>query len=92
MTIAEMNRTIGIMRDVYPFNDEDTEISTMRDPITGMMGYIELRTKAEDGTVVTLGRRYERSSFISESAEARKGLLTRAGDEGIGSCPIPGTD
>ena len=92
MTIAEMKRTIGIMRGVYPFDDEDTEIATMRDPYTGMMGYIELTTKAEDGTVVTLGRKYERSSLISESAEARKGLLTRAGDEGTGSCPIPGTD
>ena len=71
MTVADLRHTLDVMREVYPYEDEKTEIGTMRDPHTGMMGYIELRTTAEDGTVVTLGRKYERSSLISESAEAR---------------------
>ena len=71
MKIAELYKTLVLMHDVYPFEDEKTEIATMRDPITGEMGYIELRTEAEDGTVVTLGRKYERSGAVGPRAETR---------------------
>ena len=60
MTIKDLNRTLGIMHTVYPYEDEYTEIKIETDMRTKEANIVHLRTHdAEEQTIITLERRAE---------------------------------
>lgn len=61
-TISELNKTIEIMRQAYPFKDEKTEICLARDLITNDYSIVKLVAVDETDTLVTLERRIERGN------------------------------
>lgn len=62
MTIKDLNRTLGIMHTVYPYEDEKTEIRIEPD-LRSMEMKVHLKTyDAERQTVITLERRAEHES------------------------------
>ena len=59
MTIKDLNRTLGIMHTVYPYEDEYTEIWIEPDLKSGETT-VHLRTyDAEKQTIITLEKRAE---------------------------------
>ena len=63
MTIKDLNRTLGIMHTVYPYEDENTEIKIEPDLRSGEANTVHLRTyDAERQTIITLERRAEHES------------------------------
>ena len=63
MTIKDLNRTLGIMHTVYPYEDEYTEIKIEPDLKSGEANIVHLRTyDAEKQTIITLERRAEHES------------------------------
>ena len=62
MTIKDLNRTLGIMHTVYPYEDENTEIKIEPD-LRSTETNVHLRTyDAERQTIITLERRAEHES------------------------------
>ncbi len=62
MTIKDLNRTLGIMHTVYPFEDENTEIKIELD-LRSLETNVHLQTyDAEKQTIITLERRAEHES------------------------------
>lgn len=62
MTIKDLNRTLGIMHTVYPYEDEKTEIRIEKD-LRSTETNVHLRTyDAERQTVITLERKAEHES------------------------------
>jgi hypothetical protein len=60
MTIKDLNRTLGIMHTVYPYEDEYTEIWIEPDLKSGEANIVHLRTyDAEKQTIITLEKRAE---------------------------------
>jgi hypothetical protein len=60
MTIKELNRTLGIMHTVYPYEDEKTEIWIEPDLRSEVLKRVTLRTfDAEKDTIITLERNAE---------------------------------
>ena len=63
MTIKDLNRTLGIMHTVYPYEDEYTEIKIEPDSRSEVTNIVHLRTyDAEKQTIITLERRAEHES------------------------------
>ena len=63
MTIKDLNRTLGIMHTVYPYEDEKTEIRIEPDLRSEEVNIVNLRTYDEDTqTIITLERRAEYES------------------------------
>ena len=59
-TIEEFNKTIEIMRKVYPFKDESTRIVKMHDLYTNSNNCITLMTRDEEtGVDIELERKIE---------------------------------
>lgn len=54
MTIAEMNKCIEKMRRIYGFDDENTDIELVFDPISHSSGGVELRTTDKNGIQIRL--------------------------------------
>ncbi len=70
MTIKDLNRTLGIMHTLYPYEDECTEISIKPDLRSGEANIVHLKTyDAEKQTIITLERRAEHERQC-ESSEA----------------------
>lgn len=62
MTILDLNRTLGIMHTVYPYEDENTEIKIEPD-LRSTETNVHLRTyDVERQTIITLERRAEHES------------------------------
>ncbi len=62
MTIKDLNKTLGIMHTVYPYEDEKTEIWLEPD-LKSMETNVHLRTyDAERQTIIALERRAEHES------------------------------
>ena len=62
MTIKDLNRTLGIMHTVYPYEDEKTEIRIEND-LRSTETNVHLRTyDVERQTIITLERRAEHES------------------------------
>jgi len=62
MTIKDLNRTLGIMHTVYPYEDEKTEIRIEKD-LRSTETNVHLRTyDAERQTIITLERKVEHES------------------------------
>lgn len=62
MTIKDLNRTLGIMHTVYPYEDETTEIKIEPD-LRSTETNVHLQTyDAEKRTIITLERRAEHES------------------------------
>ena len=63
MTIKDLNRTLGIMHTVYPYEDEKTEIWIEPDLRSEVLKRVTLRTcDAENDTIITLERKAEHES------------------------------
>lgn len=70
MTIKDLNRTLGIMHTVYPYEDENTEIKIESDLKSWDTNIVHLKTyDAENQTIITLERRAEHERQC-ESSEA----------------------
>ena len=63
MTIKDLNRTLGIMHTVYPYEDEKTEIWIEPDLRSEVLKRVTLRTyDAEKDTIITLEKKVEHES------------------------------
>lgn len=58
-TISDLNKTIEIMRKIYPFKDEDTQIRIARDPWCNNDKLNLLRIDKDTDTEVLLTRTIE---------------------------------
>ena len=63
MTINELNRTLEIMKEVYPFSDITSEIRVENDPRTSKQNIVCVKAwDFEHNTIVTLEREAEYAS------------------------------